>query len=194
MKKVKEELSMMCNQAKEMLRLAYLGFKHHSLKRIEEAKEIGKGIHLQSEELTTLLVKEEVASLVGFPGHFERIGDAIESILTTTQTKIKEGLMLSDKALAEVDLIFTGIDELLSCLSDNIQIKNKVILEHMVERINGLNRLASESATKHEERLIAGICMPKVGPLYLNILDSLRQINWHIKEMILHQNMGEGPK
>lgn len=185
MEKIQEELCLMCNQTKEMLELAYRGFKHHSLKRIEEAEEIGKKIYSQNEELTIRLINGEISLLVGFPGHFGRIGNAIESILSTTRTKIKEGLMLSDKALAEVDLIFKGTDELLSCLHDNIKIKNKVLIEHMVKRINGLNSLACQSADKHEERLITGICMPKVGPLYLNILDSLKKINWHIQEMII---------
>lgn len=185
MEKIKEELSLLCNQAQEMLELAHQGFKAHSLKIIEEAEEIGKKIHSQDEELTTRLVNEKLDSLVGFPGHFERIGVAIESILASTKTKIKEGLMLSDMALAEVDLIFKGTGELLGCLHDNIKIKNKTLIEHITERIKRLNNLARESAAKHEERLIAGICMPKVGPIYLDILDSLKEVNWHIYEMAM---------
>jgi len=183
MEKIKEDLCLMCDQAKEMLKLAHQGFKSHSLKKIEEAEETGKEIHSEDEELTTYLIKEKLAPLVGFPGHFERIGDAIESILSTTRTKIKEGLMLSDNALAEVNLIFKGTDELLECLHSNIKIKNKVLIQHMIERAKELNNLASQSATRHEERLIAGICMPKVGPLYLDILDSLKEINGHLQEM-----------
>jgi len=183
MDKIKEELCLMCNQAREMLELAHLGFNAHSLKRFEEAEEIGKRIYSQDEELTTRLVKEGPSSWVGFPGHFERISDAIGSIITSTKTKINEGLMLSEKALAEVELIFKGTDELLGCLHDNIKIKNKILIEHMEERIKGLNDLSRQSAAMHEERLIAGVCMPKVAPLYLTILDSLKEINRHIGEM-----------
>ncbi|MBU0569120.1 hypothetical protein KKC52_13885 [bacterium] len=186
MEKTREELCLLCNQAKEMLKLARQGVMSHSSEKIKEAEEIGKRIHLKSEELTARLVKEEKASLVGFPGHFERIGDGIESILVATKTKIKEGLVLSDKALAEVNLLFKGTSELLECLHDNIRIKNEVLINHIIERAKELNRLASDSGTRHEERLIAGICMPRVGPLYLDILDSLKGINCHLGEMAGH--------
>lgn len=70
-----ESLCLVCNQAKEMLWITYRGFKTHSIKGLEEAKEIGKRVHSQNEELTPLLIKAGLNSLVGFPGHFERIGD-----------------------------------------------------------------------------------------------------------------------
>jgi Na+/phosphate symporter len=46
-----------------------------------------------------------------------------------------------------------------------------------------ISRSASEFATMHEERLIEGLCMPKASPLFLDILDAIKGIAWHAKEI-----------
>lgn len=183
MEKIKNELCVICNQVKEMIEITYQGFKNNSLKRIEEAVKIGKSIHSQNEELTNSLIKKELFSLVGFPGHFERMGGAVESILISLITKEKENLMLSDKAVAEVSILFEKTCELLKCLHDTLKTKNNILIEHIAEKTNEINRLASQYADKHEERLVTGVCIPKVAPIYLDILDSLKVINGHIREM-----------
>jgi Na+/phosphate symporter len=183
MEKIREQICQMCNLNKEMLGLAYYGLKNHSLKKIEEARQVRKKIHSLNEELTIILVAEKLSSFVGLPGLFEQIGSEIEKILSSIQIKIKEGLMLSDKAVAEVNILFEGTDELLECLRDSIKTGNKVLIQHIIKRINELNNLVSQYSTEHEERLIGGVCMPKIAPIYLDILYSLKAVNGLIGEI-----------
>ena len=41
----------------------------------------------------------------------------------------------------------------------------------------------AEYATLHEERLIEGLCLPVASSLYINMLDSIKNIAWHAKEI-----------
>lgn len=169
------------NRAKRMIDLVRKGLAHHNLKDLGEAEEIGKDIDSRESELTALLAKKG-SPLAVIPGHLERIGDNLESIINCVRTKINDGIMFSDRAVKEVDTLFKDTSELLWTLGDTIMTSNRVLLDHIMEKGKEMVDWANECATLHEERLVQGICMPKSAPIYLDILDSLKEISWHIRE------------
>lgn len=175
-----------CNQAREMLDLIHKGFARHNLDYLKDAGEIGGRIHEDSCKLTELLLEadnEGIKSFIPIPGYLERIGDELDSLVNCIRTKIRDGIMFSDRAVNEADALFKGILELLTCVGDCITTRNRVLAEHIDKEGERLGRLASEYATFHEERLISGVCIPKSAPVYLDILDSLRNIGWHLREV-----------
>lgn len=55
-------------------------------------------------------------------------------------------------------------------------------MKHAVDKSTLLEKLAVQYAEKHEERLITGTCPPEASPVYVNIVDSILAVVWHIKE------------
>lgn len=178
---LKKDICRMSNRAKRMIDLVRLGFNRHSLGDLEEAEKIGTDIHNREEELTALLAKTG-SPLTAIPGHLERIGNNLESILNSARTKVDKGILFSDKAVNELNTLFESTSELLWSLGDAIMTSNRVLLDHIMKKGKELVNLADEYADFHEERLVRGICVPQSAPLYLAILDSLKGVSWHIRK------------
>ncbi|MFH1563867.1 MAG: hypothetical protein ABIF11_10705 [Nitrospirota bacterium] len=186
LKELKEKLYQMCHLTKRMLDITWQGFDSYCEKYMGEAKQIGKEIDSQEKILTPLLVEkaaidEEIKSLVLIPGNLERIGDNLESILYSNCTMNAQGILFSDKAIKELNFLFEKLSELIECVADCILTKNKVLLKHIREEGEELNHQADEFADGHEQRLVTGVCIPKSSPIYLDILDSLKEISRHIR-------------
>jgi Na+/phosphate symporter len=47
----------------------------------------------------------------------------------------------------------------------------------------GVEKLAEEYATLHEDRLITGECMPEASSIFLKMLDAIKDIAWNAKEI-----------
>jgi len=44
--------------------------------------------------------------------------------------------------------------------------------------------IADTYSEEHDDRLIKGVCQPKSSSLYLNIVDSLSKVVWHIRQAV----------
>ena len=176
-----DELCRMCQQTRVMLKKVWKGFLTHEKLPLQEADKIGQEIDAMCLDLTSRLAESEDKILTPLPGEFERIGDSFQSILHTVISKITNDIMFSERAVKEVGSLFEGVDELLECLSDVIKTKNRVLINHITERSAELSQLSMDYTCAHSDRLIGGLCFPKSAPIYLDMLDSLRNIAIHIR-------------
>jgi Na+/phosphate symporter len=192
LKELEDGLYRLAHKTAEALQLTSEGFNLHSRRHLEEAMKLAKEVHETHTNLTQGLLKElgdhkeeldQVKKLITIPGHLERIGDCCESIIAVTHTKIKEGTLFSDKAVSEVNAIFNGTLGLVKSAGDIILTKNVLLTKHIVVESDNLCNKADDSATMHEERLILGICNPKSGSMFLDMLDSLKSILFHLKKI-----------
>lgn len=62
--------------------------------------------------------------------------------------------------------------------------KNDVLVKHLTDKYASLNQIVDAYSQEHEDRLIKGICQPKSSSLYLNIVDSLMKVVWHMKQAV----------
>ena len=165
------------------------GFNAHRLANLESARKVGKAIHDKEVALTSLIVEsvkdgnEFDRVIVPFPSYIERMSDNLESIINSTQIKIKEGMLFSEKAAGELNHIFDKTSELIMCIKDAITTRNSVLLNHIVEKGAEYYDTANEYALEHEERLVNGVCLPRFSSMYLDILDSLKEILRYIRDM-----------
>jgi Na+/phosphate symporter len=79
----------------------------------------------------------------------------------------------------EVSTLFDAAIEILECLRDLAQTRNRVLARHVEAASTRFHELADEYARAHEERLIEGVCMPRASSAYLAIVDYLREIVRH---------------
>ena len=120
---------------------------------------------------------------VSVPGYIERMADFIEDIACCIRTKIIDGILFSDKAIAETTFLLEKLQDVLRNTSDIILSRNAILREYVIETAAEISKSANDFATMHEDRLIEGLCMPVASPLYLHMLDSIKGIAWHGKQI-----------
>lgn len=194
--KIEKDLLGILNHAKEMLEMLYKGFRKNNLESLEKVEEIGEMLYKDSNDLIESLLeeksKEGIKHFIPIPGHLDRIGHGLNKLFNSIKKKIREDILFSDKSVSEAYKLFDEMLKLLTCLSDCITTGNKVLAEHIDRDGKRLGELADEYAIFHEERLISGVCMPKSAPVYLDILDSFRNVIWHIREITRNILTGSG--
>jgi Na+/phosphate symporter len=99
------------------------------------------------------------------------------------KNKSKGNVLISDKATAELDYLFGSTRDIMVNVRDMVLAPNTLVARHMAESERAVEKMADEYATKHEERLIEGLCTPKASQLYIQMLDAFKSIAWHAKEI-----------
>ncbi|HHT9120677.1 MAG TPA: hypothetical protein ACFYD3_09105 [Candidatus Hypogeohydataceae bacterium YC41] len=187
-REVAQKLSQICARVEKMLDTTIDGFVHHSLKKIEEAEGLGEDSLKDGEELIASMTnaadvtkeeKEKLKALVAATSHLERAVEAIKGMFPHMRTKINEEILFSDRAIGEMKYLFENTREVVKSAGDTFLTRNQFLMERVLEKGVLLNEIADSYALSHEDRLIAGVCMPKSSPLYINILECIVRVNWH---------------
>lgn len=138
-------------------------------------------------KITSLVADHpDLRSYVSLPGHLLVIGENLEKLVELIGTKIRENILFSDKAAKETIFLLQRLIEILWTVSSLILARNTFLGMYIDESIVNLSKTADEYATLHEERLIEGLCLPKASSVYVNMLDSIKSIAWHIREIARH--------
>ncbi len=178
----------MNQKAVECIILLKNAFIFNSSKSLDECEAKANAI-LQTERALTgefiedAKVDPDCKVYVSVPGCIERMGDFIEDIAGCIRTKIRDGILFSDKAISETTFLLERLQDVLRNTSDIILSRNVILKEYVKKSASEINRSANEFATMHEDRLIEGLCTPLASPLYLHMLDAIKGIAWHGKEI-----------
>ncbi|TVM00444.1 MAG: hypothetical protein CV087_13830 [Candidatus Brocadia sp. WS118] len=192
-KAVLERVSRMCFKGESVLSLCMDGFMKHKIALIDEAKKISHAIHNEENELITLLTnkaaksdmdKQLIKSLMAVVGHIEMATNGLDGILQNVKSKVAEGVLFSDKGVNEISHLFKETLDMLKTAGDIILTRNEVLRKYVADKYKSFNQIADAYSEEHEDRLIKGVCQPKSSSLYLNIVDSLSKIVWHIRQAV----------
>ena len=124
-----------------------------------------------------------VMAVLRINNNLERIGDNVEYLVRAIGRTIADGVPFSERAMTEIDTLFEKVIELVECVRDAIGTENKVLMRHIIEEGGNCERLLNDFALFHQERLIEGLCSPKSSSVYLAILDYLKGIEEHVRQM-----------
>lgn len=158
---------------------------------LKGCREVIKNIKREGVELTkklTDLVYDNagVKCYVSVPGHLLIIGESLEKIADLVEEKIIRNILFSDKAEKETMFLLQRLSEILWTASSLILARNTFLGMYIEEAVLNLENMADEYATLHEERLIEGLCLPMASSVYVNMLDAIKNVAWHIKEIAGH--------
>jgi Na+/phosphate symporter len=103
-------------------------------------------------------------------------GSALDNLAEKMAIKVESNILLSEKALKEIEHIFGLILDQHRDVKDLVLTRNPHLKHTIKEEKEKIIRAADEYAIVHEERLIAGVCMPKASYLYLDIIESFKRI------------------
>jgi len=186
---LEEGLLVMCSKLIEMTQLIYKTLIIADPEKVKKCEQLGDEIHREEKGLTGDLVcspattGEVLKAVILFPGRLERTGDLLESILNVAQIKAREGIPFSDKANEELSRLFGLTIETLENFRKVLAHRDPNILHQLMENHEQLGQMTVDFAMAHEDRLIEGLCSPKASSLYLDILDSVKNANQHIRSM-----------
>lgn len=187
LKDVKKEIYLIMHKALEMVELTEDGFTKSKLSSLDHADELSREIHIKEDALTATLAKmastnKEARAILSVPSHIEKIASSIKRITENSRSRIKEGLLFSDKAIQETGKLFNKTKEVLKKAGEAAVTGAKAAIENALSESVAIERMANEFATAHEERLVTGECSPKSSSTYLCILYAFEDMGGHIKD------------
>ena len=188
-KDIKKEIYLIMHKAQEMLELTEDGFMKNRVTPLDEADDLAKEIQTKEDALTASLAKmsstnSEARTILAVPAHIEKIATSIKRINENSRSRIKEGLLFSDKAILETGKLFTKSKDILKKSGEAAVTGAPATLEAVLADSDALERMANDFATAHEERLVTGECAPKSSSTYLCILYAFEDMGAHIKNTI----------
>lgn len=186
---LEEGLLVMVSKLLQMTDLLYKSFVLPDPGKMKTCETLGEEVHREEKDLTTAIVcsprttGEVLKTVLLFPGKLERAGDLLESMLNVARIKARDGIPFSDKAQGEMTQLFDNLKAMLKNFQDLIATLNLSVLDVLLTQQKQLAQMTIDFALAHEDRLIDGLCSPKASSLYLDILDSIRNINRHFRDM-----------
>ncbi len=183
-----EGLLIMISKAIEMVRLLSTCILTGSESKMESCQLLAKDLHRQEKVLTKNLVAaglkaELLRGVLHLPFRLERIGDLLENILNGCRIRARDGIPFSDIAEKELGQIFTFMLDMMNNLRDALVTPNKVLIEHILSQGRELNQMLGDFRLAHWDRMEKGFCSPEAGSLYLDILDSVKQMSEYMEKM-----------
>lgn len=117
------------------------------------------------------------------PDNVMKIVKGIEQLAVHIGKKIDENILFSDKAIRESIFLLQRLIEIMAPTADIILARNAFLAMYIEESQIGVSKMALDYATLHEERLIKGICNASASSTYIGMLDAIKSIAWHSKEI-----------
>lgn len=188
-KDIKKELYLMLHKSREMLELTEDAFAKNKVTPLDEAEELSREIQNKEDSLTEKLAKlskasPEARAIVSVPAHIEKIATTIKRIQDNTRTRIKEGMLFSDKAIQETSTMFSKAKDVLKKAGDVVVTGARKNVDEIVSETDAIERLANDFTTAHENRIVSGEASPKSSTVYLCILYAFEDMAGHIKDAV----------
>ncbi len=176
------------SNSEDCLFLLQTSFIYNSSEHLNDCRK--RLCHIKNTEhnVTNMIAKLTMESsilvpYVSIPVHLLRIRENIEKITELIDRKILEGVLFSDKATEEVTFLMQRLIDLMKPTTDIILARNEILGRYVQESEREVVRKALDYATLHEERLIGGVCNHSASSLYISMLNAIKGIAWHSKEI-----------
>lgn len=189
MKEIRKELYLMIHKSREMLELTEDAFSKNRMTSLDKAFEISGEVHAKEDVLTAKLAtlaasSPEARTLITLPGSIEKIATTIQRIQDNTRSRIKDGILFSDKAIAESAALFARAKDVLKKAGDAVVTGGKKAVDEVISESNDIEKLVTAYSTAHEDRIISGECSPKSSSIYLCVLYAFEDMAGYIKDTV----------
>lgn len=186
---LEEGLLIMLSKLIKITGLLTESFKTDSSEHLNLCQTLSTEIHQQEKLLTANLacaisVPPEICkNLVLFPGHLERVGDFLESILNCCRIKIRDAVPFTERTLSEVTGVLEGLQEVMVDFRQTLMDPDVPALERVISKAGRLDQMCQTLQLNLVDGLLDGTTSPRVSSLYLDILESTQSAVRHLSEM-----------
>jgi Na+/phosphate symporter len=115
----------------------------------------------------------------GILDHLGGIGDNIGRCADPIEQKIQGAVLFSDKAVTQANFLFDQHAGVIRSVLDIIKTDNDFLKKYVQEESRKLGEACISFATEHEDRMIEGLCLPQAAPIFLALLDRMRNVAQH---------------
>lgn len=185
-----KEMSDLGRQTDACLSMLQVAFINNSLDQLKECREKVAEIRKTEIDLAVKVTdaakqSTEMKQYVLVPQHILRIAENIEILAEKTTKKVKDNILFSERAVTEVTFLLQRLKEIIMSANDLLFCENTILNSYVEESEANLVKACIEYATQHEERLVEGLCLPVSSSIYITMLDCIRNIAWHAKEIAI---------
>ena len=93
------------------------------------------------------------------------------------ETKVEGNVLFTDKALDEIKQLMIVVAAEFIDVKDYCATRNPVLKKQIEINLDKVTNLINEFETVHQNRLIAGVCVPQASYLYIDMTDSLKRMS-----------------
>lgn len=190
--KVREKIKEMAELALSMLKTMFDGFMEHDtqilarvLKDEERLNDMERDITLSLVDISKRKIspadKKNIMLMTNIVADLEEIGDYIKDMIERIEIKIQEKLLFSDDALDEYKHLYNVVETELSDVEKTLRMEDGNFAKRVLCNREHVDNLVQKYRDTHTQRLISGICDPRAGNMFLNLLDFTAQISHHTK-------------
>jgi Na+/phosphate symporter len=169
-----------------MIGAARDAFNRHSRNSLGELRSlhgiVAQAFHDTRKELKSLIARKSEDEQLGLIrvhsilDHLTVIGDNIGGCADPIEQKIRGAVLFSDKAATEANFLFDQHSGIIRSVLDILKTDNEFLKKHVLEESAKIGQACLSFATEHEDRMIEGLCLPQAAPIYLALLDHMRNI------------------
>lgn len=127
--------------------------------------------------------KQNIMLLSQIVADLEEIGDYIKDMIERIEIKIEEKLLFSEDALSDYRHLYSAVEATLSDAVNSLKMKDKNFAKRVLCDGEHVDVLVGKYRQAHTQRLISGVCDPRAGNMFLNLLDFGGQIFQHTKSI-----------
>ncbi len=189
---IREKINQMVDLVYLMLTSTFKGFMEHDVDILTDVLKQEQNLNDMERSLSFSLVeiskakpkvvdKRYVALLAEIVANLEEIGDYIKDMIERIEIKIQERLFFSEEALSEYSHLYDVVQTALSDVVKSLKVNDKNFARRILGDEEHVNRLLIRYRDAHTKRLISGVCDPRAGNMFLNLLDFTAQIFHHTK-------------
>ena len=191
---IKEQINQMAELTLSMLVNTFDGFMKHDLEMLtdvlkqegrlnEMERSISFSLVQASKDTPKTVDTRYISLLAEIVADLEEIGDYIKDMIERIEIKIEEKLFFSDDALSEYRHLYDLVQTALSDVVKSLRLDDRDFAKRILGDGEHVNRLLFRYRDAHTKRLIGGICDPRAGNMFLNLLDFTAQIFQHTKSV-----------
>jgi len=169
-----------------MMGAARDAFNRHSRDRLQELqsfqKIVSRNIADASQQVESMIARspkaeqEVLRRLETVLGGLGTIDANLGSLVDPIHKKIKGGVLFSDKAVTQTNYLFDQHTGMIKSLLDIVKTDNQFLKNYVKSEGRNLVQVCTDFATEHEDRLIEGLCAPQAAPIFLGILEAMRDL------------------
>jgi Na+/phosphate symporter len=189
LKDIKKDIYLILHKTEQMLELTEDAFMKNRKHSLDQAAEIAAEVKAKEDALTERLARlagsdPQARAMLSVPVHIEKIAVSIERMMDNIRTKIRDGLLFSDRAILETGKMLAKGKEVLKKAGEAMVTGSSASADAVRTESDAMSAMASQYATAHEDRLVAGECSPKSSSTYLCMLYAFEDIASHAKDAL----------
>ncbi len=182
------ELYEITNDTVEFISALQTAFIYNTSIPLEEYRTKAEAIRKETGPLSAVIKEaasdaEGMKPYIAVPEHLANVWKNLDKLCGLIDKKIRENVLFSDKAVNETIYLLQRLVEVLRPTADIILARNTFLSKYIQESQASIESMADEYATLHENRLITGECLPVSSSIYVGMLEAIKSIAWHTKEI-----------